>query len=43
VIDGEAIEVWSALDALVLKAIAIVLGRRWNTDCSCFAPTGAAL
>jgi len=42
VIDGEAIEVWSALDALVLKAIAIVLGRRWNTELSdrCFHVAG---
>jgi len=32
----EKIELWSALDALVLKAIAIVLGRRLELSRSCY-------
>jgi hypothetical protein len=33
---GEFIELWAALDALVLKALAIVLGRRLDFPRSCY-------
>ncbi len=33
-IHGEPIEAWSTLDALVLKAMTIVLGRAWDADLS---------
>jgi hypothetical protein len=29
-IDGDCFEVWSSRDSLVLKAVSIVLSRRWN-------------
>ena len=38
--DGEGIEVWPALDALVLKAIAIVLSQRWQLPSSCYHLAG---
>jgi len=33
---GQTTEVWSALDALVLKAMGIVLSRRWELPGSCY-------
>jgi len=39
--DGEdAIEVWGAKDALVLKAVAIVLARRWAFSPRCHHVAG---
>jgi len=37
---GECIELWNALDALVLKALAIVLNRRLDLARSCYHLTG---
>ena len=37
---GECIELWSALDALVLKALAIVLNRRLDFPRSCYHVPG---
>src|ERR1017187_1568877 len=37
---GEWIELWAALDALVLKALAIVLNRRLDFPRSCFHVPG---
>ena len=34
--DGECIELWNALDALVLKALSIVLNRRLDLPRSCY-------
>src|ERR1017187_3243489 len=39
-IDGECIELWAALDALVLKALAMVLNRRLNFPRSCYHVPG---
>jgi hypothetical protein len=39
-IDGECIELWAALDALVLKALALVLNRRLNFPRSCYHVPG---
>jgi hypothetical protein len=38
--DGECIELWPALDALVLKALAIVLNRRLDFPRSCYHVPG---
>jgi hypothetical protein len=38
--DGECIELWAALDALVLKALAIVLNRRLDFPRSCYHVPG---
>lgn len=39
-IEGEFIELWAALDALVLKALAIVLNRRLDFPRSCYHVPG---
>ena len=41
-IEGDWIEVWSSRDALLLKAVAIVLSRQWNSILSnrCFHLSG---
>ena len=39
-IDDECIELWAALDALVLKALAIVLNRRLDFPKSCYHVPG---
>jgi len=41
-IDGECIELWAALDALVLKALAMVLNRRLDFPRSCYHVPGKA-
>jgi retron-type reverse transcriptase len=41
-IDGECIELWAALDALVLKALALVLNRRLDFPKSCYHVPGKA-
>src|ERR1017187_39466 len=38
--DGECIELWAALDALGLKALAIVIGRRLDFPRSCYHVAG---
>lgn len=40
--DGDVIELWAALDALVLKALAIVLNRRLDFPKSCYHLPGKA-
>ena len=42
-VHGEFIELWAALDALVLKALAIVLGRRLDFPRSCYHVPGKDL
>jgi RNA-directed DNA polymerase len=39
-IDGECIELWAALDAMVLKALAMVLNRRLDFPKSCYHVPG---
>src|ERR1017187_9113601 len=38
--EGDVIELWAALDALVLKALAIVLNRRLDFPRSCYHVPG---
>ena len=39
-IDGECVELWAALDALVLKALELILNRRLDFPRSCYHVPG---